>query len=138
MSKLDTKNAELYLSANSAETKLGNLTDFSLDVAASTIDFSTLSTQWSDQGVGIKSGSGSFTVLVDSTDTVLSTLETAMFGGNEIALVWYPQGKTAGKPKYDFNAYLTAFNTSAAVNSALSISVSYVVNGAVTSGTVSQ
>lgn len=138
MSKLDTKNAELYLSANSTETKLGNLTDFSLDVAASTIDFSTLSTQWSDQGVGIKSGSGSFTVLVDSTDTVLSTLETAMFGGNEIALVWYPQGKTTGKPKYNFNAYLTAFNTSAAVNSALSISVSYVVNGAVTSGTVSE
>lgn len=137
MSKLNTKNAELYLVNNSTETKLGNITDFSLDVAASTIDFSTLSTEWSDQGTGIKSGSGSFTVLVDSEDTVLATLESAMFAGTEISLNWYPQGKASGKPKMSFNAYLTAYNTSAAVNAALSISVSYVVNGAVTSGTVS-
>lgn len=138
MSKLTTKSAELYLvGANSTETKIGNITDFSLDVAASTIDASTLSTEWADQLAGIKSGSGSFTTLVDPSDTVLTTLETAMFAGTEISLAWYPQGKTSGKPKYTFNAYLTAYNTSAAVNAALSIAASYVVNGAVTAGTVS-
>ncbi len=137
MSKLTTKAAELYIVDNSTETKIANITDFSLDVAASTIDFSTLSTEWSDQGTGIKSGSGSFTALVDPTDTVLNTLETAMFGGTELSLAWYPQGKTAGKPKITFNAFLTAYNTSAAVNAALSIAISYVVDGAVTSGTVS-
>ncbi len=137
MSKLSTKNSELYIVDNSTETKLGNLTDFSLDVAASTIDVSVLSTEWGSNIVGTKSGSGSFTVLVDSEDTVLSTLETAMFAGAALDFAFYPQGKTSGKPKLTFKAYLSAYNTSAAVNAALSIAISYVVDGAVTSGTVS-
>lgn len=138
MSKLTTKDSELYLvGSNSTETKIANITDFSLDVAASTIDASVIGTEWADQLASIKSGSGSFTALVDPTDTVLTTLETAMFAGTEINLAWYPEGKTSGKPKYTFGAFLTAYNTSASVSAALSIAISYVVNGAVTSGTVS-
>jgi len=137
MSKLTTKNSALYLVDNSTETQLGSITDFSLDIAASTIDASVLSTEWVNNLVGMKSGSGSFTVLVDSEDTVLETLETAMENGTSLNFAFYPQGKTAGKPKLTFKAYLSAFNHSAAVNAALSIAVSYVVDGAVTSSTVS-
>lgn len=137
MSKLTTKNSALYLVDNSTETQLGSITDFSLDIAASTIDASVLSTEWANNLVGIKSGSGSFTVLVDSEDTVLETLETAMENGTSLNFAFYPQGKATGNPKLAFKAYLSAFNHSAAVNAALSIAVSYVVDGAVTSSTVS-
>ena len=137
MSKLTTKNSALYLVDNSTETQLGSITDFSLDIAASTIDASVLSTEWANNLVGIKSGSGSFTVLVDSEDTVLETLETAMENGTSLNFAFYPQGKATGNPKLTFKAYLSAFNHSAAVNAALSIAVSYVVDGAVTSSTVS-
>lgn len=136
--KYSTKDSEIYIVATPTDKLLQNLTDYSLDISADPINANVLSSEWAYALAGSKSASGSMSLLMDSEDENLQTIEDAVFEGKEISFKFYPAGKTTGSPCYAYSAFLTSFSSSAAVNSAVSVTVAFTVNGAVTHTTVSE
>lgn len=138
MSKIASKNSEVYFATNETPTKLTACRSWSMNTEIGTIDVGTIGTEWKEFLVGQKSVSGDFEVLYDNDAVSANTaLEGAMMEGTPITIYAYPEGKATGKAEYKVGAFITAWNIAAATEDAITVSVSYQGTGAMTKGTVS-
>jgi len=90
------------------------------------------------KALGLKDGGGDFQALFDTADTGQDAVRTAMAaaGSAEVTIEIYPEGVTAGLPKFSGTAVITSFKqVEADVEGAIKVSVSF--KGFLTEGVAS-
>ena len=134
--KAASKNSKFYVVAESANNALVNIRDWSLSTTRNTIDISTIGTEWKEFLVGQVTGTGSFNLIFDDTDTTAQSILTAIRNGNSLTFKIRPVGDTSGSPEMTFKALPTSWDLSAATEDAISVAVNFQVTEEITQGTV--
>ena len=136
MSKAASKNSRIYI-GTLPNGELVNVSDWSLNTSRSTIDISTIGTEWKEFLVGQITAAGSFNLIYDNSDTAAQQVAAAIKAGSALTFHIRPLGNDSGNPETTFEALPTSWNISAATEAAITIAVDYQVTGAITEGTIS-
>jgi predicted secreted protein len=131
--KLASKNSQVLVKIGTAPTPLIAARDWALNCERGTIDVSTISTEWKEFLAGQISASGSVTLLYDPDAAgAEAAIESAMFGGAPLTFLIRPQGTLDGAPEYKLDAFVTAWNVTAATEDAIQVAVSFSGAGPIT------
>lgn len=138
MAKIASKNSQVLVGVGSNPTALTNARDWSMETTRSTIDVSTIGTEWKEFLTGQITATGSCNLLFDPEDTLgAGAVESAMWAGTPLSFYVRPEGSTAGKVQLTFTGLVTNWNISAATEDAIVVAVSFQATGAISKGTVS-
>ena len=126
-----------HVGTNGLVTVAGNtvaeLTGFSIEESASTIDNSVLGTTSTSAVAGKTSWTATIDCHWDETDT---TGQGAMTVGSTVTIEFLPEGNTTGDTKFTGTAIITGSSKSVAIDSMISQSFSLTGVGQLVQGTV--
>ena len=111
---------------------IGQLTSYSLETSAETIDQTILSSTSKINVAGTKSFSGSVEVLYDEADTPQMTLVE----GASITFLFLPEGNTSGDVSFSGTGIVDSVSYTASTDANVTSSVSFQGTGDLTRGTV--
>jgi len=112
---------------------IGQLTSYSLETSAETIDQTILSSTSKINVAGTKSFSGSVEVLYDEADAPQMTLVE----GASITFLFLPEGNTSGDVSFSGTGIVDSVSYTASTDANVTSSVSFQGTGDLTRGTVS-
>lgn len=112
---------------------VAELTAFSIEENAATIDDSVLGTTTKSSKTGKIGWSGSIECHWDETDT---TGQGAMAAGAEVTVVFLPEGNTTGDTSFTGTAVITGKSLSVGIDSMIAQSFTLEGRGALAEGTV--
>lgn len=114
-------------------TAVGEITDFSFEERAATIDNRALGLTWDEHTVGSKSWDGTANAQIDPADAG----QAALTNGAAVALVLYVEGTSSGKRRYSGNVSVTSLGVGVAGNNEHStVAFAFKGDGALTIDTV--
>lgn len=116
----------------SGANAVGEVRSWSLDVAADVVDDTVMGDTWKTNKATHKSWSGSLSALWDPDDTGQGDLDE----GASVTMALLPEGSTTGDVSYSGTAIITGVNRTASYDGLVEVSISFVGNGALTTGTV--
>lgn len=135
--KLASKNSQVLVGVGSTSTALVAARDWAMNCERGTIDVSTISTEWKEFLAGQITASGSVTLLYDPDNTgAEAAVEKAMWEGEKLKFHIRPEGTKVGSPEYTLDAFVTAWNLTAATEDAIQVAVSFTGAGPIVKGTV--
>ena len=111
---------------------IGQLTSYSLETSAETIDQTILSSTSKINVAGTKSFSGSVEVLYDEADAPQMTLVE----GASITFLFLPEGNTSGDVSFSGTGIVDSVSYTASTDADVTSSVSFQGTGDLTRGTV--
>ncbi len=119
--------------ATAGANSIGEIESFDVSLTAQELGADVMGNDWSQIEVGLKSASGTMSVLRDPADSG----QTAISIGSTVAMVLYPMGNTTGLTEISGNFVVTEEGISTQVNDLVKTSYSFRNSGEVTLGTVS-
>lgn len=120
-------------SGTAGGNSIGEIESFDVSLTAQELAADVMGNDWSQIEVGLKSASGSMSVLRDPADTG----QTAMAVGSTVTLALYPMGNTSGLTSISGDFVVTEEGISSQVNDLVKTQYSFRNSGEVTLGTVS-
>lgn len=113
-------------------TNVGEVTNFSLEVTAETIDCTSMGLTYRSFVPSYINWTGSVDVNWDPDDSG----QVALVIGTEVALALYPEGDVAGDTEYSGQAIVTGFSRSASFDGIVTANITFQGNGALATGVV--
>jgi len=116
------------ISIDNDVTNLVEVTSFSIEHTVNTIEATTMGDTYRSHVVGLYEWSGSADIYWDTTEVT----KTALVTGEEVDVVAYPGGDTAGYAKLAGAARITGFSVNSETEGMVSASISFQGNGPLT------
>lgn len=129
MATVHGNDGEVYNDAN----KVAETRSWTLNTTGETADDTAQGDTWRTHKPGHKGGEGTVVAMYDPDDT---NGQEAMEEGSAVDLKLYPKGNASGNPEWSFNATITAVNFTSEMEGIEMREFSFLVNGAITRGTV--
>lgn len=111
---------------------IGELTNFSINQSAETVDDTAKGDTWRSKKATFKTWSGSLTFRWDPSDSG----QGAVVAGADLALVAYPTTNASGEKYYSGNAIITEIELSSELEALIETTVSFEGNGELAEDTV--
>lgn len=111
---------------------VGEVESFDVELSIQELAADVMGSDWSSVEAGLKTASGSATVLSDSNDVG----QAALVEGAIVAMVLYPEGNTSGLEQISGDFLITSVSRSTSVNDLVKRTISFRNNGAVTVGDI--
>ena len=112
---------------------IGDVTGFSLDTTADTVEDTSLSDTAKTYIAGRTGFSGSVDMHYDEADTA----QAALLAGTSISFVLLPEGNTTGDESFTGSGIVTSMAVAVALDGVVTRTVAFQGSGALTIGTVS-
>lgn len=109
---------------------VAEMQSWNIDVQAEVLVGTAMGTVWGDSETGIKTWSGSFEAYFDPTDAAQILLDA----GDNVDIMVYPGGETAGEPTKSGTVTITGTPLSASKDGWVSLTVNFTGKGALVTG----
>jgi hypothetical protein len=116
----------------SGASDLGEIESFTIDITAAELPSSVMGTDWAVTDVGLKTASGSISVLHDRADAGQATLTV----GSVVTLTFFPEGETTGLTTISGSFVITSRSINSSATDIVKASYNFANNDAVTEGAV--